>query len=223
LGVILKSKVQYNWDMLPRIVVWRGLDREEVHRHLNVKDNCVVLFEGSEANVKDFRRWVISAIDILGRKPEYSGIIWDAHKLSWECQAVLLKPLEELDQANIVLVTEAENLLAETILSRCVVESLATENVKSGKYWSRVLTAWKEGPASCIALSDELSQDEALELSEEIGLKIRGLLRDKANPKRVEVLKGALLLMEEMRAKNLNVKLCLGEFLLKGWRATKLA
>ncbi|KKT67879.1 MAG: hypothetical protein UW62_C0013G0014, partial [Candidatus Collierbacteria bacterium GW2011_GWB1_44_35] len=46
---------------------------------------------------------------------------------------------------------------------------------------------------------------------------------DKANPKRVEVLKGALLLMEEMRAKNLNVKLCLGEFLLKGWRATKLA
>ncbi len=207
--------------MLPRIVVWRGENREELHRHLNIEVSNLIIYEGSEANVVDFRRWINAAMETLGTRSEYAGIIWDAHKLSWECQAVLLKPLEELDKANIVLVTEAENLLAETVLSRCVIERVGTTEKSKEGYWARVMSAWKGGPAGCMALSDELTQEEALELSEEVTMKIREMMRDKVNPKRVEVLKGALGLMEEMRRKNLNVKLCVGEFLLKGWRAAK--
>jgi len=204
--------------MLPKVVVWRGTDRAEIHKYLKVDGNNLIVFEGSEANVHDFRHWINMAMETLEKKPEYLGVIWDANKLSWECQAVLLKPLEETKKTNIFLVTESENLLVETILSRCVVEFVETANTSEGKYWSRVIEAWKGGPAACMTLSENVSQEEALELADEMIVKLRLMVRDVVNVKRLEMLKGGLVLAEEMRAKNLNVKLCLGEFLLKGWK-----
>ena len=205
--------------MLPKVLVWKGDNRNEVKEHLGVRESCLMAYEGTTADVQEFRHWVNNVIEILKSKPEFIGIIWDAHLLSWESQAVLLKPLEELEKSQIVLVTEAENSLTETVLSRCVLEKLDDNKAEENVYWPQVLSAWKEGPAACIALSDSLSQEEALVLAEEVLNKVHVLMRDRANKKRVEILKAALTLLEEMRAKNLNVKLCLGEFLLKGWKA----
>lgn len=210
----------YNLGMLPRVVVWQEDDRESLYQLLGLSVGKMVSFEGGEANVQDFRHWVNTTTEMLKGKLEYTGIVWDSHLLSWECQAVLLKPLEELGESNFILVTQGENLLAETILSRCVVENLGAKKV-ADKYWPRIIQAWKEGPASCIALSDELDQDEVLDLSEEVINKLRRSVREEVNPKRVEILSCAMNLAQEMRAKNLNVKLCFGEFLLKGWRLTK--
>jgi len=110
--------------MIPRVLVWQGKERSDIHNYLDTREEQMIVCEGSGANVVDFRRWVNSAMETLAANPKYIGVIWDAHKLSWECQAVLLKPLEETGEAKIVLVTEAENLLAETVLSRCTVERL---------------------------------------------------------------------------------------------------
>jgi hypothetical protein len=41
------------------------------------------------------------------------------------------------------------------------------------------------------------------------------------NEKRIELLKAGMILTEDLRAKNLNVKLCMGDFLLKCWQVIK--
>ena len=193
-----------------------------VHKHIGVDENHLLVFEGNGAVVDEFRHWVNSTMEILKSGLKYSGLIWDAHLLSWECQAVLLKPLEEIEIGKFILITEAENLLSETILSRCEVSRLDDiDDNLDDDYWVRTVRCWKEGPSACIALSDELKQDEVLELSGVVIRKLRELLRGQANSKRVEMLRCAMVLAEEMRAKNLNVKLCLGEFLFKGWLSAK--
>jgi len=208
--------------MLPSVIVWRGKDRREVYEHLDVDESHLLAFEGGMATVDEFRHWVNSTMEILKSGQKYSGLIWDAHLLSWDCQAVLLKPLEEIEIGKFTLITDAENLLTETILSRCEIRRLDdTINGDNEDYWVRTLRCWKEGPSACIALSDELKQDEVLELSVVVIRKLRELLRGRANSKRVEMLRCAMVLAEEMRAKNLNIKLCLGEFLFNGWRMAK--
>lgn len=208
--------------MLPRIVVFKGENRDVLLSELDIDVNNLIVFEGGEAVVKDFRHWINSTVEILKGKNEYTALIWDAHLLSWECQAVLLKPLEEVEDAmQILLVTEDENLLSETILSRCVVERTGQNKKIEEIYWPRVSQCWREGSGACMELSDEVSQEEALVLAEEVIRKMRDSLRKEINPKRVEILKSALVLAEEMKARNLNVKLCLGEFLLMGWQLAK--
>ena len=193
-----------------------------IRTHLGVGENNLLVFEGNEATVEDFRHWVNSTMEILKGSSEYAGLVWDAHKLSWECQAVLLKPLEEILDSCFVLVADNENALAETILSRCSVERVggALQN-DNEDYWQKVLECWKNGPGACVEYSEKLSQEEALRLAEEVIEKVKNMMEKEVNIKRVEILKKALLLYEEMKARNLNVKLCLGEFLLEGWRAVK--
>lgn len=207
--------------MLPRIVMFKG-KREDALERLGVSDRDTIVYEGSQSNVKDFRHWINSTVETLKGRSNYTAIVWDAHLLSWECQAVLLKPLEEMGEAmQILLIVDDPNMLSETILSRCSVEDMRHERTTDIVYWTRVTRCWREGPAACMALSDSLSQEEALLLAEEVARKMRGLLREEINPKRVEILRRALVLAEEMRARNLNVKLCLGEFLLTGWQLGK--
>ena len=208
--------------MLPRIVVFKGEDRNVLSSQLKLDENKLIVFEGSEAQVKEFRRWINSTVEILKNRTDFTAVIWDAHHLSWECQAVLLKPLEEMsERMNILLVADDPNLLTETILSRCVIDDMGEDRTEDAVYWPRVVKCFREGPGECMQLSDELNQEEALVLSCEVIKKMRSSLRDEINPKRVEILKRALILAEEMKAKNLNVKLCLGEFLLAGWQLAK--
>ena len=134
---------------------------------------------------------------------------------------MLLKPLEETGEAEFVLVSSGDNLLADTIVSRCVVEILDEAVEEKNDFWTRVLECWKRGPSECISLSDSLSNEEALELAEIVCRKMRDKLGGAVSKKRLEILRSAMDLSEEMRSKNLNVKLCLGKFLLEGWQATR--
>src|SRR5258706_2679588 len=208
--------------MLPKIVVSAVSERNSLLTSLGFSSKMVMDFEGEGAKADDLRRWIYNSVAAAKQKNDLNVVVWDADSLSPECQAVLLKPLEEMeDGIKLVLVVGNENRMLPTILSRCMVEYLGEKEKTTDIYWSRVRQCWSAGPAACIALSDSLSKEEVDDFMMEIIEKLKTSLSTEVSQKRVQVLDKALTCLAELRQTNVNQKLSLDNFLISSWRLIK--
>lgn len=208
--------------MLPKIAVAVSFDRPDLLNQFARSENQIMSFEGGEAKVAEFRRWIYSSVNIARNRPELALVVWDADRLSPECQAVLLKPMEELeDEINLILVTENENKLSPTILSRGIVDYLISGNETSASQWSEIRKCWSSGPSACIALADRLGKDDSVTALEEVIRKLKLGLSSEVNKKRLEILDLAITCLYELKQTNINHKLSLDNFLITSWRMIK--
>ncbi len=208
--------------MLPKIAVTVAEDRTTVLKLLGLSENYIMSYEGNGAKVADFRPWLSTSLSIVFARPELSLVIWEADKLSMECQAVLLKPMEELmDKINLVLVVQNENRLSPTILSRGVVQNFKTLAETTDLYWSEVRKCWSSGPSACIAYVDQIGKDQGIPMIEEVIKKLKTGLITEVNKKRLAVLDLALVALYESKETNQNQKLSLDNFLIESWRMIK--
>lgn len=179
-------------------------------------------FEGSEGKIDDLRHWVNFGVNVVSSSPEISLMVWDADKLSPECQAILLKPLEEtLEKVSLFLTVANENGLLPTILSRCVVLNLSSEIVKKQKYWKEIMECLGKGPAWAIDLADKLTKEEMEEALEEVIEKLKTGLESGVSKNRLKVLKLAIDCLSQLRLTNVNAKLAFGNFLISSWKLIK--
>ncbi|EKD53309.1 MAG: hypothetical protein ACD_61C00075G0001 [uncultured bacterium] len=205
--------------MLPKIAVGFFGERKKLLSKMSLTENLVMGFEGSAAKLDDFRSWLYSGINIMASSPKYAIIIWDADKMSSECQAVLLKPMEELgNDMNLILVVENENQLLPTILSRGVVEYFDKIFLPADVYWNEVRKCWSSGPAACIAFVDQLDKEKAVLVMEEVVRKLQASFMTEITPKRLSVLDLAISSLAELKQTNINKKLILDNFLMRSWR-----
>lgn len=208
--------------MLPKIAVAVSFARPDLLNQFGRSENHIMSFEGGEAKVADFRRWIYSGVNIARNRPDLSLLIWDADQLSPECQAVLLKPMEELgDEINLILVVENENKLSPTILSRGVLEYFSAEKKLTEAQWSEVRKCWSSGPSACIALADRLGKEDSVIALEEVIRKLKLGLSSEVNKKRLEILDLAITCLHELKQTNINHKLSLDNFLISSWRMIK--
>lgn len=178
-------------------------------------------FEGGEAKIADFRPWLSKAIN-TARQRDLTLVIWEADALSPECQAVLLKPMEELEEnVKMFLVVRNENLLSPTILSRGVVADFHSVRENNEVHWSEVRKCWSSGPSASIAYVDRIKKEEAVPLVEEVIQKLKTGLATEVNEKRLVVLGAALECLQELKQTNINYKLALDNFLIGSWRMIK--
>ena len=209
--------------MIPKVIIWQSDDREKLLEKLSVRSEELISVDGEKINVEDFRHWVNESIGIVQSRPNYRLIIWMAESLSWECQAVLLKPLEELgDDLTFYLIVKNESGLMATILSRCTIEKHENDSVvESSGYWEKVLACWKEGPSKCIELSDSMDKESAAKMINELTQKLNKNLTTGVSEKRLHVLDEVLKFSEDIKNRNINIKLCTGDFLLRTWKLIK--
>jgi DNA polymerase-3 subunit delta' len=207
--------------MLPKIVIGISQSRPELLKDLSLEENLVINFEGNGAKVDELRSWINTGVGIMASRPKYSLIIWDADKLSPECQAVLLKPMEELaEKMTLILVAENENRLLPTILSRGVCESHGTNVGKTG-YWDEIRKCWSSGPAACTSFVDGLEKEQAVLVMEEIVIKLKDSFMTEISEKRLLIIDLAITALAELKQTNINHKLSLDNFLLRSWKVIK--
>lgn len=208
--------------MLPKIAVSVSGDRTEFLKLAGLPENHIMTFEGGEAKITDFRSWLSSSLGIARHRPELALVIWDADRLSPECQAVLLKPMEELEgEMKMILVVQNENQLSPTILSRGVIEVYPSRSVTTEVHWSEVRKCWSSGPSASIAYIDRIKKEEAVPLVEEVIQKLKTGLATEVNEKRLAVLGAALECLQELKQTNINYKLAMDNFLIGSWRMIK--
>jgi DNA polymerase III delta prime subunit len=209
--------------MLPKIIVTGMYERETLLSSLGLSIGSTLGYEGSESKIDDLRRFINFGINLSSGGKQTSMVIWDADRLSPECQAVLLKPLEDSkENVSLFLVVANENGMLSTILSRCVVSnSVETKNFGTS-YWKSVLECFSKGPAKCLALADELEKSEMEALLEEVIEKLSAGLVTGVSKNRLKILKLAIDCLAKIKYTNVNSKLAMGNFLLGAWRLIKL-
>jgi len=208
--------------MLPKIAVGVFTDKKELLRNLSLEENSVMSFEGGDAKVDDLRSWIYSGINIMAVRPKYSMVIWDADKMSPDCQAVLLKPMEELgERMELILVVENENQLLATILSRGVVVNVKNDTQVSAGSWDEIRKCWSSGPAASIAFVDGMEKERAVMVMEEIIVKLRDSFSREITDKRLSILDLAITCLSELKQTNVNYKLSMDNFLISSWRIIK--
>lgn len=208
--------------MLPKIVVGKNIARKDLCDLIGVLENKIIGYEGSEAKVDDLRNWILSAVSSANRDNKLQIFIWDADLLSPECQAILLKPLEELGgEIKMYLVVGSEHKMLPTIISRCVVEYLDEGDIEAGVFWNEVRKCWASGPAACIAFSDSLDKDQAKAMVREVIFKMKSSLEVEINEKRLKVIENALNCLAELEGTNINQKLSVDSFLIGSWQLIK--
>jgi len=197
-------------------------DRMEFLKAADLAENHLMAFEGADAKVADLRSWLASSIGIARHRPDLVLVIWEADSLSPECQAVLLKPMEELEgEINLILVVQNENQLSPTILSRGVIENYHSLRVTPETHWTEIRKCWSSGPSACIAYVDSLNKEQAIPLLEEVICKLKLGLATEVNVKRLSVLDLALVCLHDLKQTNINQKLALDNFLIGSWRMIK--
>lgn len=208
--------------MLPKIVVCKSRNRDLIRENLDISLEREIGYDGGEAEIKDFREWLNFAVNISVQENNYSLVIWDADKLSKECQSVLLKPLEEKTVgANYLLIVGNENKLLPTIISRCQLEKLELVE-DEGKYWSEIVKCWREGPARCVLFGEKIKDLEtAGEILDEVVKKLRLELRRSINEKRVKILDLAMQTLRDLKDVRVNPRLCVEDFLIQSWMVTR--
>ncbi|HSV94347.1 MAG TPA: hypothetical protein VLH94_00005, partial [Spirochaetia bacterium] len=162
-------------------------------------------------------------VNISAGSTHFGVVIWDADKLSPECQSVLLKPLEESSAKTcLYLIVSNENGLLPTVLSRCVVMSYVGDHKLLKEYWKSVLECFSKGPAKCLSLADELEKSEMVIMLEEIIFKLKSGLGAEVNINRLKILKLAIDSLSVIRYSNVNPKMTLANFLINSWRLIKV-
>lgn len=208
--------------MLPKIIVAGAYEREVLLSALGLSAASTMAYEGSEGKIDDLRHFINFGINVSSGSKNMSLVIWDADRLSPECQAVLLKPLEDASsELCLLLVATNENGLLPTILSRCVVTSqLGMGGVKTN-YWKSILECFAKGSASCLALTDDIEKSEMEGALEEVITRLKSSLSDEVNKNRLKILKLAIDYLSKIRFTNVNTKLAFGNFLISSWRLIK--
>ena len=209
--------------MIPKVIVWQSDNKEELLGKLSITNDEVITLDGSSVTVEDFRFWINNSINTISSRPGYKLMVWWADSLSWECQAVLLKPLEELDdKLTFYLVVRNESMLAETIISRCFVEKYVSESENNDQgYWEKVLNCWRNGPGACVEFSETIDKEKVEVMADELIKKMQSNLITEVNEKRLGILEETLNFSRDLKTKNLNIKLLTGDFLLRTWRLIK--
>ncbi len=208
--------------MLPKILVAGTYEREVLLTSLGLSPSSTMEYEGSEGRIDDLRHFVNFGINVSAGSAEFTLIIWDADRLSHECQAVLLKPLEEsTENFCLILVATNENGLLPTIMSRCVVTIYSSMGEVKSSHWKSVLDCFAKGPAKCLALADDLEKPEMEKALEEVISKLKSGLTDEVNRNRLKILKLAIDCLSKIRFTNVNAKLAFGNFLVSSWRLVK--
>lgn len=214
----------YNTVVIPKIIIWEGEERQKLLNHLGLIQTDILEIDSDSQGllVDDFRHFINKAIETLQGRPNYKLVIWSAELLSWESQAVLLKPLEEMkENMAVFLIVATESLLAETILSRCLIEKIAGEVKETENYWPRVLASWKGSPADCLELADTIEKGEALAFCKEVIKNLDESLAVEVSDKRVKLTEETLDLAKDLRIRNINVKLAVADYLLRAWEIIK--
>lgn len=206
--------------MLPKIVAGFTEEPEKFFEEKSLGENNVLFFDGEGAGVKELREWINFALRICEGNNNYSIVIWNAGKLSVECQAILLKPLEENKTISIYLMVKKETDMLPTILSRCALEKYETQEIKE-KYWGEILKLWRSGPGLIIDYIAKFEVNEAESFMSETILKIKSELSKNVNQKRLTILDLALTTHMELEQTNVNKKIALENFLLSSWRIIK--
>ncbi len=172
--------------------------------------------------VADLRQWINQTVEILGSRKGLAAIIWGADLLSWECQAILLKPLEEKKESMLIyLVVNNENSLAPTILSRCEIVQKMVEPMEMNYYWDKVTECWREGPGFILDFTGQLELIEAKKLIKEALLKLERNLSLGVTEKRLLVMSMAINCAKNLEQKNVNHKMAVADWLLESWRQIK--
>jgi len=208
--------------MLPKIIVAGTYEREALLSTLGLSTTSTMFYEGSEGKIDDLRHFINFGINVASGMSDTSLLIWDADRLSPECQTVLLKPLEDVSPHLVLLLVAAnENGLLPTVLSRCVVTNqVGVERTKTN-YWKSILECFAKGPASCLALADSIERMETEKALEEVIVKLKSGLTDEVNKNRLKILKLAIDCLSKIRFTNVNAKLAFGSFLVSSWRIIK--
>lgn len=208
--------------MLPKIIVVGTYEKETLLSSLGLSIASTMSYEGSEGKIDDLRHFINFGVNVSAGSSGISLVIWDADKLSPECQAVLLKPLEESTTSMcLYLVVRNENGLLATVLSRCVVSNQVTASEVEGVGWKDVLECFTKGPGKCLMLADELEKPEMEKTLEEVIGKLKAGLEIVVNKNRLKILKLAIDCLSQIRFTNVNAKLAFGNFLISSWRLIK--
>jgi len=208
--------------MLPKIFVSGAEERAEVIQSIDLLGAKIMSYEGSEAKVDDLRHWINFGVNVVTSSPDISLVIWEADSMSAECQAVLLKPLEETrDETNLILVVKNENGLLPTILSRCVVLGLGKLEKMEPMFWSDMRKCFSEGPSACLDLAENLEKEQMELALEEVMVKLKNGLVEGVSKNRLSVLKLAIDCLAKLRKTNVNPKLAFGNFLISSWKLVK--
>ena len=208
--------------MVPKIIVAKYAEKSELYPLLNILSKNTIEYDGSEAKIDDLRTWILFAINSVRRNSNLNILIWDADLLSPDCQAILLKPLEELESGIcLLLIVSSESKMLPTILSRCLVESLGEKVEEESKYWNEVRKCWASGPAACIAFSDTLDRDEAKMMIREVIVRMKSSLDTEITAKRLLVIENALTCLSDLEGTNVNQKLTVDNFLIGSWKLIK--
>lgn len=208
--------------MLPKIVVTSMYEKEALLSSLGLSVTTTMSYEGTEGKIDDLRHFINFGTNISAGSEKMSLVIWDADKLSPECQAVLLKPLESATESMcIYLVAGNENGLLPTILSRCIVVNHLGLEAADTSSWKSVLECFAKGPSKCLALADELEKSEMEVTLEEVIVRLRSALEVSVSKNRLKVLKLAMDCLAKIRYTNVNAKLAMGNFLISAWRLVK--
>lgn len=207
--------------MLPKIISGFTGEPETFFESEGLNENQVLFFDGEGAQIKELREWIAFALRVLGESGTYSIVIWNAGKLSNECQSILLKPLEEKkSKTKIFLLVKTETDLLPTIISRCeLVVNKPLEN--ESRFWGELLSLWKEGPGSILEYSEKMKTDDLGVFFTEVIYKIKNELKKSVNLKRLEILSLTLESYRAVEFSNVNKRLILENFLLKSWRSIK--
>jgi DNA polymerase III delta prime subunit len=208
--------------MLPKIIVAGAYEKEVLLGYFGLSSASVMAYEGSDGKVDDLRHFINFGVNVSAGSSEMSLVIWDADRLSPECQAVLLKPLEDASESlTLILVATNENGLLPTVLSRCVViNHRGTDKLKTN-YWKSILECFSKGPAKCLALADDLEKLDMERALEEVITKLNLGLSEEVNKNRLKILKLAIDCLSKIRFTNVNAKLAFGNFLICSWRLIK--
>jgi len=208
--------------MLPKIIVAGAYEREVLLSTLGLLAASTMTYEGRVGRIDDLRHFINFGINVSAGSPGMNLVIWDADRLSSECQAVLLKPLEDSSpNLRLFLVATNENGLLPTVMSRCVVINQPGMGGEKTNYWKGVLECFAKGPAKCLALADELEKLEMEKALEEVIGKLSSGLTDEVNKNRLKVLKLAIDCLSKIRFTNINAKLAFANFLICSWRLIK--
>ena len=209
--------------MLPKIVVAGTYEKKDLISFLGLLPSLTMEYEGNGGKVQDLRRFINFGVHVSSDSSGLSLLIWNAEKLSNECQAVLLKPLEESgEKVSMYLVVSNENGLQSTILSRCLVLDLTRDKRVDIGRWKEVLSCFSKGPAKCLDLADSLERVEMEETLQEVIVKLKTGLSSEINKNRLKILKMAIDCFSEISFTNVNAKLAFGNFLIGSWRLIKL-
>lgn len=208
--------------MLPKIVVLGKHERKAWLSVMGLSPSLTMGYEGSEGKIDGLRHFINFGINVSAGSPDMSLVIWDADRLSQECQAVLLKPLEESsDKLRLFLVVTNENSLLPTVLSRCNVTNLSIDAETTSTHWKSVLECFSKGPAKALAFADSLDKQETENALREIILRLYSGLTEEVNNNRLKILKSAVSCLSMVEFTNVNHKLVFGNFLINSWRAIK--